>query len=137
MLNLSARGDYGLMFLKFLSALPPGGYATVRTVAEAKSLPIKYLEQVAAALARAGVLRSREGSGGGYALARPPDELKLVEVLGVLEGELEPVRCTHSGECCNRQQACEHKTGWQTMHSKLYDILAKHTLADILSTIHS
>ncbi len=137
MFKLSARGDYGLMFLKSLSQLPPGQYATVRQVAEQQRLPAKYLERVAAALAAAGVLLSREGQGGGYALAKPSRELKLVEVLAVLEGELEPVHCTHDGRCCDREHACERKTGWQKVHTKLYDILLQHTLADILSTINT
>lgn len=135
MFKLSARGDYGLMFLKQLAELPPGHYATVRQVAAERKLPLKYLERVAAVLASAGIITSREGQGGGYALAKPPAQVKLARVLGVLEGELEPVRCTHDGKCCERQVACARKAGWQKVHSELYDILSHHTLADILSSI--
>lgn len=136
MLKLSAKGDYGLMFLKHLAELTPGQYATVASVAEVRKLPAKYLERVAATLVGAGILASREGQGGGYRLAHNPEVLKLVDVLEVLEGDLEPVRCTHDGRCCEREGACARKTGWQTVHSKLYDILAQHSLADVLSTIN-
>ena len=135
MFTLSARGDYGLIFLKYLSALPPGHYATVRAIAESQKLPLKYLERVAAALVSAGIVVSREGQGGGYALAKPVTQVQLADVLEVLEGTLEPVTCTHDGTCCEREAACERKTGWQNVHSKLYQVLAQHTLADILSTI--
>ena len=135
MLTLSARGDYGLMFLKHLSALAAGQYATVRAVAESQKLPLKYLERVAAALASAGIVTSREGQGGGYALAKPAAQVPLAQVLEVLEGALEPVVCTHDGTCCSRSAACERKTGWQAVHGKLYQVLAQHSLADILLTI--
>lgn len=123
------------MFLKRLTTLKTGEYATVRAVAEAEHLPLKYLERVAAALASAGILVSREGQGGGYALAKPAAQVPLAEVLAVLEGELEPVHCTHNGQCCEREAACERKTGWQNVHTKLYQVLAQHSLKDVLSTI--
>jgi len=135
MFTLSARGDYGLMFLKHLSALPVGQYVTARVVAEERKLPLKYLERVAAALVGAGIVLSREGQGGGYALAKPATRVPLPQVLEVLEGALEPVHCTHDGACCEREAACERKTGWQDVHSKLYQVLAEHSLADVLSTI--
>ncbi len=135
MFTLSARGDYGLMFLKYLTTLKPGQYATVRTVAEEQGLPFKYLERVAAALVSSGIVVSREGQGGGYALAKPVAQIRLAEVLEALEGTLEPVTCTHDGTCCERQAACERKTGWQNVHSKLYQVLAQHSLADVLSSM--
>lgn len=135
MLTLSAKGDYGLMLLKKLATLQAGQYLPVREVVAASNLPLKYLERVAAALAASGILVSREGQGGGYALARAPEEVKLADVLAVLEGELEPIHCTHDGHCCVRQAACERKTGWQAVHSKLYQVLARHSLADIFATM--
>jgi len=123
------------MFLKQLAVLPAGQFATVRKIAEESKLPIKYLERVAGALASARILDSREGQGGGYALAKPAKEVKLTDVISVLEGELEPVHCTHDGRCCDRQNACERKTGWQQVHGKLYEILSQHTLADVLESI--
>lgn len=135
MLKLSARGDYGLMFLQYLAELPSGRSTTVKWVAQERHLPVKFLERQAAALAEAGIVTSRPGQGGGYALAKPAAKLPLVTVLEALEGGLEPVHCTHDGRCCDRVAACERKTGWQAMHSKLYELLSAYSLADILASM--
>lgn len=135
MLQLSSKGDYGLMFLKHLAQLPLGQFATVKQIAEAHTLPEKYLERVASALAEAGILLSRSGQGGGYALAKTPRELPLVAVLQVLEGELEPVKCTHDGRCCERASACGRKTGWQHVQTRLYQLLSNYSLADVLASV--
>ncbi|MBI5466215.1 MAG: Rrf2 family transcriptional regulator [Candidatus Kerfeldbacteria bacterium] len=135
MLKLSARGDYGLLLVGYLAGLRKGQYASLATVASERRLPLKYLERLARRLLAGHLVVSRQGKVGGYALAQPAGKLKLIDVLRALEGELEPVRCTHDGRCCERQAACERKTGYQKVHSKLYGLLARYTLADILPTI--
>lgn len=134
MLKLSAQGDYGLILLKDLATLSDG-YHTIKNLAESRGLPIKYLERIAVALTRAGILDSREGQGGGYKLAKSPTELKLTEVMLVLESLEEPVRCMHDGSCCDRAKACPHKTGWDKIHNKLYKLLCDSSLADIFDSI--
>ena len=135
MLKLSARGDYGLLLVGYLAGLPKGQYVSLATIARQRRLPLKYLERLAHRLLAERLVASRQGKRGGYALAQPPAKLKLTDVLRALEGELEPARCTHDGRCCERQAACERKTGYQKVHSKLYRLLAQYTLADILPTI--
>ena len=125
------------MFLGHLASLPKGQYVSLATIAKARRLPVKYLEHLARQLTQEGVVLSRQGKIGGYALAHPPSMLKLSDVLGVLEQGVQPVHCTHDGHCCERESACERKSGYQKVHSKLYDVLAQYTLADILPTITS
>lgn len=133
MLNLSAKGDYGLVFLRELAKLSKGQYLGLREVAKAHNLPFKYLEQLAHKLTQAGVVVSREGKGGGYALAKKPSVISLIKVLEVLEGELSPAVCAAGCGLCSRQQACEKKTGWQKIHKQLYKTVSKYTLADVLA----
>ena len=81
----------------------------------------------------AGVAVGGDDSGGGSVVfdARG-GAIGFVEVLEALEGELAPVVCTHDGKCCHRRVACERKTGWQTLHKELYNLLKSKTLADVL-----
>lgn len=133
MLNLSAKGDYGLVFLRELAKLPKGQYLGLKEVARAHNLPFKYLEQLARKLTQAGIVASREGKGGGYTLAKKPNAISLIKVLEVLEGELSPAICATGCGLCSRQQACEKKTGWRKVHQQLYKTVSKYTLVDILS----
>jgi Rrf2 family protein len=133
MFKLSSRGDYGLMLLNHLAKLGPGQYASLSSIARQRHLPLKYLEQLAADLLAAKILLGKEGKGGGYALAKPATKLKLVSILQALEGRLEPVDCDQSCRHCERQAACEQKTGWRQLHAKFYKLLAGYTLADMMA----
>lgn len=135
MLNLSASGDYGLMVIGHLAQVGQGQFVSLRSVARSRGLPLKYVERVAGHLMRAGILLSREGRQGGYALAKDPSEVRLADVLEVLEGSIRPVACTHNGRCCGRSVACERKTGYQKVHHRLYELLSGYSLADILPKV--
>lgn len=139
MLNLSAKGDYGLMLLKVLNELAKGQYASLSVIAREQHLPLKYLEQVAASLAGAGIIISKHGKNGGYRLARPGNKIKLTDVIEALEQEVEPVHCSSkSSVCaslCERQMACERKTGWQALHRELFNLLKSKTLADVFTSL--
>lgn len=132
MLQLSANGDYGLMLLRELSRLKPHEFISLGDLAKERKLPRRYLDYVAKKLVVADIITAREGRSGGYSLRRAAKEISFVEVLQALEGELEPVHCTHDGKCCDRQAACERKTGWQGVHKELYKLIEKKTLADVL-----
>ncbi len=132
MFRLSAKGDYGLMFLQSLAKLPKDKYLGLSEVASRYKLPLKYLERLAHCLVEARIVVSREGKGGGYALAKKPNRTSLIQALQVLEGEFMPIVCSIGCGSCERQQACEKKTGWKKVHNKLYQTLSKFTLADLL-----
>jgi Rrf2 family cysteine metabolism transcriptional repressor len=67
------------------------GPMQIRDIAEAHKMPQHYLEQLLVILKKAGIVESYRGSRGGYALAKDPKQIKIVEVLSHLEGILEVV----------------------------------------------
>jgi len=58
----------------------------IKEIAEEQSIPVSTLTQVLLKLKGAGLVRSTRGSAGGYRLARPPEEIKLREVLTAIDG---------------------------------------------------
>lgn len=106
---MSTRGDYACRALLSLALrVDEGGPTSVRDIAERTGLPQPYLEQILLALKGAGLVRSKRGVGGGYVLARPPDEIRLSEVLSAVDGPItlgdfgEPHQngaCDHEGQC--------------------------------------
>lgn len=64
------------------------GPVALATIAKRQNLSEKYLQQVALLLARGGILTSVKGSGGGYYLAKRPDEIIMYDVLDLLEGNI-------------------------------------------------
>ncbi|MFH1866740.1 MAG: Rrf2 family transcriptional regulator [Patescibacteria group bacterium] len=130
MFGLSTKGDYGLSFLEALVQRPKR-LISLKEISRQKKLPLKYIERLAATLKRANIIVSKEGAGGGYILARPAYQIKLVEVLTILEGDLAPTKCTSDRANCIREKLCLMKQGWCAIHHKIYSILDSYSLADL------
>ena len=84
------------------------GPTSVRDIAERTGLPQPYLEQILLALKGAGLVRSKRGVGGGYVLARAPEEIRLSEILSAVDGPItlgdfgqphQDGSCDHEGQC--------------------------------------
>ena len=89
-MKLTARSEYALLALVYLSRSSTEGYISVETIAQAQGIPPKYLEQILLALKRARYLRSSKGQRGGYRLARPADKITLAEIIRLFDGALAP-----------------------------------------------
>ena len=92
---MSTRGDYACRALLSLSLHRTSGPTSVRDIAERTALPQPYLEQILLALKGAGIVRSKRGVGGGYELARPPEEIDLAQIVSAVDG---PIQAGSFGE---------------------------------------
>jgi len=60
----------------------------IRVISARQAIPVRYLEQIFQRLRRAGLIHSKRGPGGGYTLARAPEDITLQEIIEALEGPL-------------------------------------------------
>jgi len=90
---LTNKGKYGLKALVYLAQLPQGQLALVNDIAAANNIPKKFLDAILGELRNAGFVQSRKGKGGGYRLARLPDDIRVGSVVRVLDGPLAPYPC--------------------------------------------
>lgn len=87
----SAKTDYGLIALLELASIHgQGSVLQVGEIAARQGIPDRYLEQMLTTLRRGQILRSIRGPRGGYQLARSPGEIRVAEVVRVLEGDTAP-----------------------------------------------
>ncbi len=88
MIRLSTKGRYGTRLLLNLAQRYGDGTRSVilKSISEEEEISIRYLEQIIIPLKLNKIVRSIRGAGGGYTLSRPPDEIRLSEVLRILEG---------------------------------------------------
>jgi Rrf2 family protein len=108
---LTRKGKYGLKALVHLASLDPGEVALVNTIAEANNIPKKFLEAIMSDLRKAAIVYAKKGKGGGYALARKPEEIHVGHVIRVLDGPLAPIACASQNffqrcDDCPDQNAC-------------------------------
>lgn len=105
MFGISAKGIYGISAVLELALRYNEGAVQIRDIAEAQDIPRHYLEQILVALKRGGVVKSFRGAQGGYTLAAPPQDLRLLDVMTLLEG---PVNITPGGRGDPRLQGLWH-----------------------------
>jgi Rrf2 family iron-sulfur cluster assembly transcriptional regulator len=87
--RLNSKTSYGVQALYDMAFHGDGRAVQAREVAERQGIPLRYLEQILQELRRAGLVAAKRGPGGGYALARPAEEVHLGEVVAALDGPLD------------------------------------------------
>ncbi len=109
---LSQKCKYALQALMVLARENSDQLLLVSDIAERENLPKKFLEAILLELNRNGLVRSRRGRGGGYALAKPADLITFGQVVRIMDGPLAPLACVsvnYYRRCdeCKDEQACE------------------------------
>jgi len=94
---ISTRGQYGIRAMLELAQRYGEGYIESSKIAAAREVPGNYLCQLLILLRKGGLIKSRRGPRGGHALARPPGQISLAEVVIALEGPWAPVPCVQEG----------------------------------------
>ena len=110
------------------------GSVSLHAVATREDLPEAYLEQLVAALRKAGLVTGKRGAGGGYTLARDPTEITAGHIVRALEGPIEPQICTAEGDPvinCVREQDCGTREVWLRLQSTIATALDSMTLAEL------
>jgi Rrf2 family protein len=132
---VSTRGDYASRALLSLALRTDVGDPTsVRDIAERTGLPQPYLEQILLALKGAGLVRSKRGVGGGYVLARPPEEITLGQIVAAVDGPIvmgdfgQP----HENGACDHEGQCVLLEVWAEVGEHMREHLDSFTLADMV-----
>ena len=132
---LSQKARYALRAL--LHLVEHGGSRTIQVgeMAEMQVIPRKYLEFIMTDLKKAGLVTSRRGPGGGYALARAPAEISFVEVIRAIDGPIALVPCASENfyaRCgdCHDETTCAIRRVLARVRDSAVDILEKTSLAD-------
>ena len=88
MLSITTKSPYAIRALAELARIGGAGPVPIGELARRRDVPVQFLEQLFAVLRRAGILRSQRGVKGGYAFARDPGEVTVLEVVELLDGRL-------------------------------------------------
>jgi Rrf2 family protein len=134
-MKISTRGRYGTRLLIDLAEHIQEDHLSLASVAERQAISIRYLEQVAVILRRAGFIRSVKGASGGYALAKRPEDILIGDVLRVLEGDMLVVDppLPHVKE--TRLQRCIRLTVFDRLNDRIAAVIDRKTLASMIGTI--
>ena len=127
---LDRRGDYSVRAVLDL-ARHYGSRRKAREIARTMDLPVRYLPQLLAPLVHRGLLAATAGPEGGYALARAPVEVTVLEVIEAAEGPLESPRCVLRGGPCDWEETCPLHDHWGRARAALATELQAVTFAEL------
>ena len=134
-MKVSAQEEYGLRCLLQLARLSEGESLTLAQVAEGEGISQANAGKVLWLLNKAGLVASTRGTKGGYALARPAAEIRLSEVIKVLdEGEVEGHCKTYPGvlDSCVHTGDCGIRSVIVNVHEAVERALSAITLAQLV-----
>ncbi len=104
-LILNQATDYAFRAVLYLSSLPPGEVVEAKVISESQHIPLRFLLKILRMLTKAGIVKSYQGIGGGYALGKKPVEITLKDVLEAIEGPIRINKCLIDPDFCSKQGA--------------------------------
>ena len=131
-MKLSARGRYGTRMLLDLALHGGKEPVPLKDIARRQQISLLYLEHLIAPLVAAGMIRSTRGPRGGVCLSRSPQEIRLSEVIGLLEGSIAPVDCVNDPKACPRSELCVTRDIWSELKKAMDGVLESKTLHDLV-----
>ncbi len=136
MLTLTKKTDYALIALSLL-AQRSDRVVSARTIAEDSGVPLSILTNILQALSQSGMIASERGPNGGYRLARLVSEISMHEVVTIIEGPIQFVRCmptvdNKSANACDLEECCPVRIPAHRIHERLERFLEGVTLAELM-----
>ncbi|MDR1422713.1 MAG: Rrf2 family transcriptional regulator [Coriobacteriales bacterium] len=133
-MKTSSKARYSLHLVIDIAQHAGAGPVSLREVALRQNLSLKYLEQLAKALAQAGFLTSVRGAAGGYCLSRSASDITAGDIMRASEGGFLPVTCIDPDagvDCCPRQGLCGTARFWSGLRDVIDNYVDDVTIAEL------
>lgn len=128
LMQIPRRVDYGLRAVIYLSGQDPNKCCSIAEIASQQGVPRKFLEKIIQDLIRAGLIKSKRGSCGGYTLARSPDEISFYDVIEAIEGPVAVNACMDPETGCNQLPRCTMLGVWNELQQMVVNVFTRTTI---------
>jgi Rrf2 family iron-sulfur cluster assembly transcriptional regulator len=131
--KLSTKGRYAVMAMADLAQHSNGRPVALAEVAVRQEISLSYLEQLFGRLRRGGLVNSVRGPGGGYMLARDPEQMRIADIILAVDEPIKATRCTPGSPngCHSHRGRCLTHDLWEELGNQIYLYLSSVTLADV------
>ncbi len=123
--------EYGLQAVLYLSHRPDDSPAFLRDIAQDLNIPYHFLNKVLQTLTRDHIVVSHKGSNGGFALARSPKEIHLLDIVRAVDGDSFLDGCVVGFPGCGDENPCPVHPQWKKAKEMILTMLQKKTLAEL------
>jgi Rrf2 family protein len=128
-MKISKKAEYAFRAVLAMSRGAAGTVYSIQSLSGDERIPLKFLEQILLILRKGGVLHSRRGAGGGYTLAKTPQQITIAEVLNLVDGPLDILPGGAAG-------SFGLNTAFGELKDHIHDWMIRTTIADVLQKEH-
>lgn len=133
-MKISTKGRYGLRAMVDLAVNSNGDHVALNSIAQRQSISENYLEQVFASLRKSGLVKSVKGAQGGYTLSKRASDIRIGDILRVLEGNLSVIDSSKEADSDpNSLQNCIKVNLWDKLDEGINSLVDSITLEDLAS----
>ena len=131
---ITTKGRYALRVMLDLAEHNNGKYIPLKEIAARQEISEKYLESIISVLSKAEFVIGLRGKGGGYRLAKSPEQYTVDSILRLTDGSLAPVSCLETPHnTCNRASSCKTLPMWKKLNGLIHEYLESVTLDQLLA----
>ena len=131
-MNISTKGRYAVRAMLDLALQSRDGPTLLKDISKRQGISDLYLEQLFIRLRTAGLVRSTRGPKGGFRLTKLPSQIRVSDILQVMEGSMAPVECVDNAMLCSRANSCVTRKIWVEMKKAMDEVLESTTLQDLV-----
>ena len=128
MLRITKIADYGFILLVHMANQDQDMLNNAKDLSASIDLPLPTVSKVLKILTKGGILKSHQGSKGGYSLSRPASKITAEEIIEVIEGPVAITDCSTTDGC---ERNCQVSPSWQKVNAAMIGTLQNLTLADM------
>lgn len=134
-MQLTRHADYGIRILTYLAMLPKGDKASIDIISNLYGISRNNINKIVHQLGKAKVIETRRGKGGGFFLAKTPEQINIGEMILLLENTIEIIDCEN--QQCLIMPSCKFKLIVNQAINAFIDSLKQYTLADLIKDEHA
>jgi len=128
---LSRACEYAMLAVWYLARHPDHAYVSVREIAEQNEISSHFLSKVLGTLTQKGIMVSLKGPKGGVALARPAEDIRVVEVVEAIDGLEFRRKCLTGLPKCDDENPCPLHDDWKRIREEIFRVFADRTIAEL------
>jgi len=126
-MQITRQADYAVRAVLYLARLGSEQRAATSQIAQEQQIPPSFLAKIVSQLSVAGLLQTSRGARGGVSLARPPEEITLLEVVEAIDGPIMLNECAGSNGACTFGDGCPMRPVWCDAQAELVSRLRNTT----------
>ena len=128
MLRITKIADYGFLLLTYIARQKEDALHNAKDLSSSLDIPLPTVSKILKILTQKGILKSQQGSKGGYTLAKPAKKISAANIIEAIEGPIAITDCT-SKEGCPRN--CSTSPNWKMLNQSIVSTLGNLSLLDL------